>query len=365
MHNISNNRKKRKVAIVGAHGYSGRELARLVLIHPQLELACVFSRDPSWRLSDDLPEAAAEGISTYGLSELAGCLAQLDIVFLATPVDVSMQLAPELLAQDIIVIDLSGAFRLPADQFEHWYGQQHTAAILIARAQYGLSPWWHSKSPQDITLIANPGCYATCALMALLPLLQAQLILHDNIVVDAKSGVSGAGRKASEALLFCEVDNDFYPYKIGRHQHMPEIAHAVAAFAGVQAKPMMVTHLLPVKRGILVSIYAQLQQSVRDLPAQELQTRLDAAFAQAYKNYPLVKYGYLTDDKQDKRLISLQQVTGSARVHIAYKVYGDQLLLFACLDNLMKGAASQAIENVNILSALPLETGLLAEEGLL
>ncbi len=279
-----------------------------------------------------------------------------------------MQLAPSLLAANIDVIDLSGAFRLSQAQFEQWYEQKHQAVPLLTQALYGLSPWCFNAAPnmnEPAQLIANPGCYATCALMALLPLLKAQLILKEHIIIDAKSGVSGAGRKASQALLFCEVDNDFYPYKIGRHQHMPEIAHAIGLFSSVKADPMMVTHLLPIKRGILVSIYAQLAKPLQGLTAQALQTKLNKAFNDAYQNYPLVKFDYLHDISQEKRLLSLQRVVGSARVHIAYKVVDDQVLIFACLDNLMKGAASQAIENLNALLGLPLVTGLLEQEGLL
>lgn len=179
-----------KAAVIGAQGYSGRELARLLVKHPKVELAGLFTTQSDWHISHDLPELENTKVAHYKSENLAQHQAEFDIFFLATPPEISMQLAPQLLQQKKLVIDLSGAFRLNLNDFEVWYATQHKAEDLIFTATYGLSPWWINKNKViDSNLIANPGCYATCALMALLPLFEYKVIKPDNIIIDAKSGV--------------------------------------------------------------------------------------------------------------------------------------------------------------------------------
>jgi N-acetyl-gamma-glutamyl-phosphate reductase len=358
----------KSVAIVGANGYAGLELARLLLHHPQAKLAGVYGRSPEWQLAHDLPESKAAAIPYLPLDNLINTAHQFDTIFLATPASTSMQLAENLLAQNINVIDLSGAFRIPQQDFSQWYAEPHSATHLIEQAQYGLCPWWTEKENKNaIKLIANPGCFATCSLMALLPLFQANLIAADPIIIDAKSGISGAGRKVNLNLLFCEVNNDFYPYKIGQHQHTPEIIKYIKDYSQATIQPLLTTHVLPIKRGLLTSIYANISPNLQHHHADDVLQMITAAYANAYENYPLVKYQAIDklSDEKTKTFTSLKYVTGSSRTHISYHIDNNKLILFSCIDNLLKGAASQAIENFNAINNWPLETGLLNWEGTL
>jgi N-acetyl-gamma-glutamyl-phosphate reductase len=209
--------------------------------------------------------------------------------------------------------------------------------------------------------VANPGCYATSILMALLPLLRPSgsgdpgIIDPASLVIDAKSGTSGAGRKANEDLLFTEVDGDCLPYRVGKHQHIPEIIQAVQRLSGVEIDPLFATNLLPVRRGITSGIYARLR------PGKSL-ADVAGAFESAYAGYPLLAHGAI---EEAPKLLSLRRVAGSPRTQIAYTTDGNKLYLFSAIDNLLKGAASQAVENLNRLLDLPLETGLLGLEGTL
>jgi N-acetyl-gamma-glutamyl-phosphate reductase len=357
------NNAKKRTAVIGARGYSGLELARLLLAHPEAELAACFAHGEVFRLSDYLPEAAAKNVPVYALSELGETLPNIDTVFLATPAEASLELAPKILESGANVIDLSGAFRFQAGteaeraaKFQVWYKAKHLAPKLTAT--YGLAPF--AKQPKaGSALVANPGCYATAVLMALIPLLRAGAIKPASLVIDAKSGTSGAGRKAAEGQLFTEVDGECLPYRVGQHQHLPEISEWAEAFGGAKIDPFFSTHLLPVRRGIIASIYAELS------PGADVGQVFGAAFA----NYPLAKVTNLAgDNSQDLSpalALSLKRVTGTARVHLAYKTVGTKLYLFSLIDNLLKGAASQAVENFNALHDYPVALGLGALEGTL
>lgn len=344
-----------KAAIVGAQGYSGRELARLLLRHPNIQLTHVYSRNPEWALADELPEYRANHVVQGTVDSLEKQPPKVDIIFLATPHEVSLALVPALHKAIPWIVDLSGAFRLPVPLFESWYQQTHTAQALLAEAQYGLCPWQQEK-PKKI--IANPGCYATSVLMALLPLAQHNISLN-NVVIDSKSGISGAGRSAKTELLFGEINNNFFPYKIGKHQHTPEIQHALNHFSAQQITPLLTTQVLPIPRGITSSIYIPLNGvDMADVKK---------AYEKAYQDYPLVRHGHLPElpGKSSQRLLMLNNVIGSCRTHIAYQQVNDYLVVFSMLDNLLKGAASQAVENANRIFNLPLTSGLTEWEGLL
>jgi N-acetyl-gamma-glutamyl-phosphate reductase len=331
-----------RAVIVGARGYSGLELARLLLRHPYTKLvACLTSGVTGWKLSDSLPEVAAFGVPTLPLEIEA--LPEADVFFLATPAEASAALAPAMVAQGKTVIDLSGAFRLDRAGAKRWYG------LDTDPASYGLVPW---AAPAQDLLIANPGCYATAVLMAILPLLKEGLIRPETLVIDAKSGTSGAGRKAAESLLFTEVDGECLPYKVGRHQHLPEINRYAREFAGVEIDPFFTTHLLPARRGILASIYARTDAGPDEIVS---------AFARAYSDYPLVRVGS-TDSARD---LSVRQVVGTARTQISFGIEKGKLHVFSLIDNLLKGAASQAVENLNRLADRPPQTGLLDQQGVL
>jgi len=319
---------KKTVSVVGARGYSGLELVRLLLKHPQVTLTHCFATK-EFQLSDDMFDFPGHLVKCLAEDKLEANLT--DIVFLATPAEVSLELAPKILKAGKTVIDLSGAFRLKKHNTEDWYGFSKSPLM----ADYGLSPFCGPLNNGN-KLISNPGCYATAVSLALIPLLKHDLIATEGLVIDAKSGTTGAGRKASEAQLFAEVDGECLPYRIGRHQHLPEIQEAVEQFSGAAIDPHFVTHLLPVKRGITAGIYAKSKT-----------TNIDAvtkAYAQEFGAYPLVRFGL-----NNPKLLQLKHVVGTPYTHIHYNMVGDKLYVFAQIDNLLKGAASQAVENLNRL----------------
>lgn len=300
------------VSIIGARGYSGLELARLLLRHPRVELRhCFATRE--FRISDEILDPKASTVQCHTDEKIWDNLT--DIVFLATPIEVSAEIAPKILAAGKTVIDLSGAFRFFKD------------------AQYGLVPFCGPIQP-EVRFVANPGCYATAVNLALIPLVKHNLIETAGLVIDAKSGTTGAGRKASENLLFSEVDQECAPYRVGKHQHMPEIQAAIAQFGGAAIDPFMTTHLLPVKRGIVATMYAKAKTT--DI------SKISSAFEAEYRNYPLVRHG-----EDVGKWTRLQSVVGTPFTHISYTMVGDKLYLFSAIDNLLKGAASQAVENLN------------------
>lgn len=345
-----NLKNKITCSIVGARGYAGLELAKLLLKHPQADLVFCFATS-DFNLTDSISTAGAEKVKCLSESQISENLT--DVVFLATPAEVSLKLAPQILARGKKVIDLSGAFRLQKHDYKKWYGFEHTEATLLQNAIYGLSPWVGPAKREK--LIANPGCFATAVTMALIPVLQKKLIATDSIVIDAKSGTTGGGKKASENLLFTEVEGECLPYKVGRHQHYPEIVETLESFSGEKIDAHFTTSLLPIRRGIIAGIYARLNPKVGVNEVTE-------AFHAAYKDHNLVKFAAVSEAPG---LLSLKKVVGTGKVHISYVVEGNRLYLFSCLDNLLKGAASQAVENFNRISDLPIETGIMGLEALI
>ncbi len=326
------------MAILGTQGYSGLVLANLLINHPFANLVLVFSRDPQWNLAEDLPLAENLNIPHYTLDVVDETISLFDVIFLATPIEASSQWVPYFIKQGKVVIDLSGAYRLSSE---------------IPDASYGLSPF----NTQLGKFISNPGCYATCALMALLPLLKHKLIDPNDIIIDAKSGVTGAGRQGKKELLFGEMVGNFYPYKISQHQHIPEIEKYLQVFSECQATVDMVTHLLPVKQGISMTLYLK-----SDNPTYE---GIEQAFSDAYQDYPFVKTKSLEKNQNtiEKTFMGLNKIVATPYTHIAYKIVKQRIYLVATLDNLYKGAASQAIENFNQLYQLPLTAGLIPGGG--
>lgn len=371
---LKNQMKPAAVAVFGARGYSGAEVSRLLLKHPAARLTGLYATQ-SFSIQEILPELSKEQAARLPGQGIAAFEALLDssqpgvsVVFMATPAEVSLEWAPRLLRRGIRVIDLSGAFRLKglgaADSkslYSKWYSIQHAEPGLVAEADYGLVPWASGEPASG--LIANPGCYATATAMALIPLYRGDLVRQDSVSIDAKSGTTGAGRKAEERLLHAEIDGGCMPYRIGRHQHEPEISEAVARW-GLQDQKRIsdvsfsfVPHLLPVRRGIIVSVHARLKPGVSE-------AHIGQAFRSAYGEYSLARVSSLAQPGGEVEL-GLRRVVGSARTHIAWHVRGDQLVAFCLIDNLLKGAASQAVENFNRIQSLPVETGLTESEGVL
>lgn len=356
-HSFFRDRPRARVAVVGARGYSGLELARLLLRHPDADLKACFATS-NFCLSDSLSQPAARGVTGYAIEKLLPMAKDFDFIFLATPAPTSMELAPKLLELGLHVIDLSGAYRLGIgsvlDTYREWYGFEHTSPKLLTRAHYGLVPWAIPAEDGNPLLVSNPGCFATAVLMGLLPLLKNRLVDTETLVIDAKSGTTGAGKKAEERLLHSEVDGGFSPYRIGRHQHTPEIQQIVRAFTNLDVDSHFTTSLMNVRRGIVASLYARLNSSAAE--------KLASAFALAYDNDPLVDVVELTSENETATL-NLRRIVGTARTRIAYRTIRDKLYMFVMIDNLMKGAASQAIENFNCLRGLPSWSTLVEMEG--
>jgi N-acetyl-gamma-glutamyl-phosphate reductase len=344
------------VGIVGVSGYSGMELARIVSRHPALRLAAAVSDKWAGRLLGDglaLPApAAAIKVAPQADAAAPGFGHGLGLVFLCTPAEVSIELAGPILDSGARVVDLSGAFRLPAAQYPRWYGFDHRRPDLLERAVYSLPEAQTASVPalRQAALVSNPGCYATAAVLALLPLLAGDIVEPSGLIVDAKSGTTGAGRKATEDMSFSEVDGDFRAYRVLRHQHTPEIERVLAgarAAAGGWPPLTFTAHLLPVRRGILATAYGRLRpgKTAADAGAAVRRFVEGRAFLRAGANPDAVR---------------LQAIVGTNRVVIAADADPERQVAVSvsALDNLVKGAAGQAVQNANLMLGLPETTGL-------
>ena len=328
------------VGIVGASGYSGLELSRILALHPRVELKLLgsdkWAGDTAARRAG-LPGPAGK-LRYAPQDQIAQLARECAAVLLATPAEGSLQLAPVLHALGITVIDLSGAFRLrdPA-LYPKFYGFEHLRPDLLSQAFYGLPEL--SRAPRGTRLIANPGCYPTAAALALAPLVEAGLLAPGPLIVDAASGVTWAGRKATEDFSFAEVDEDFRAYRVLRHQHQPEMAQTLG-------RPLTFTpHLLPVKRGILATCYGRLAPGRKAAELKE-------AFLHKYASEPFLE----VLDTPDQ--VSLKGVTGTNRCQVAVAAEGETVVAISALDNLVKGAAGQAVQNLNLTMGWPETTGL-------
>ena len=334
-----------KVGIVGGTGYTGVELLRLLAQHPDVELKAVTSRTeagmlvshmyPNLRGRVDLP------FSEPTLESLGAC----DVVFFATPNGVAMKQVPELLAQGVKVIDLAADFRLkdPAE-WQQWYGMPHTSPDLLAEAVYGL-PEVNREAIKTARLVANPGCYPTAVQLGFLPLLKAGLIDSQSLIADAKSGVSGAGRKAEVATLLCEAGDSFKAYGVAGHRHLPEIKQGLATMSGASVGLTFVPHLLPMIRGIHATLYARLTADVSDIQALYEQTYQNEAFVDVLP----------TGSHPETRSV---RGANMCRMAVHRPQGGNTVVILSVIDNLVKGAAGQAVQNMNIMCGLPETTGL-------
>jgi N-acetyl-gamma-glutamyl-phosphate reductase len=317
-----------KVGVFGATGYTGRELVRLLAAHPQVELAF------------------RTGSSDGHIPHETGMERDADAYLLALPHGVAATYAARLRRErpQAVVIDLSGDLRLPdAAAYRTWYGHEHPAPALLGQAPYGLPELYRDRI-RGARLVSNPGCYATCALLPLVPLVKDGLVDAGDVVVDAKSGATGAGRTLREDLLFCELSGDFSAYAPGRtHRHVGEMESVLEACTGRAVPLTFCPHLLPVKRGILSSIHVRTQRPVEEL-AQAL-----AAF---YANEPFVR----VVGPKPPRLADVER-TNLCLMSVHAGAPG-RAVVFSALDNLVKGAAGQAIQNLNLATGLPETTGL-------
>lgn len=332
-----------KAAIVGVSGYSGRELLRLLLDHPNAEVVYVSAKTTTGPVSDMWPEFAGQTDLVCEPYE-AGKAAQADIVFLATPHTVSMRLAPDLLERGAKVIDMSGDFRLSSpEEYARWYkAPNHDAPHLLPDAIYGL-PEIYADRIKDARLIANPGCYPTVSILSVAP-----LAAHDieSVHIDAKSGVSGAGIAHTEQLL-ADMKDNFKAYKVLAHQHSPEIVEQLSLLAGRPLSIAFVPHLLPIERGIFATVYVSLKTPISQPDAQKL-------FEDFYAEAPFVEVLSAGTD------LELKSVVGTNNMQLCVTAAPEQKLLVitAVIDNLIKGAAGEAIQNFNLIYGFDEKEGL-------
>lgn len=336
-----------KVGIYGASGYTGQELIRLLCRHPDVQLAVATSRRyEGKKIADIYPSLMGSTAMVYTNMDAREAADRCDLVFLALPHGVSMSIAPIVLASGKRVIDLSADFRLHQSQvYEEWYGR-HEAPEILDQAVYGL-PELHRDKIHQAQLIANPGCYPTAALLGLSPLLRSGWIDPETIVVDSKSGASGAGREPQLGMLFGEVHDGFKAYKIGQHRHLPEMEQEMSLLAGQEIRITFTPHLLPLSRGILSTIYVQLRQTVS---VEELWNRYrDYYRGETFiRLYPLGQFpniGYNRGSNFCDIGVAVDRRTGRA-------------IVVSAIDNLVKGASGQAVQNMNILLGLKEGTGL-------
>lgn len=336
-----------KAAIIGAAGYTGAELTRLLLAHPGFSVETVTSTSDAGRSVSDLYPAMAGADMVYVEPDASAIAATCDVAFLAVPHTAALAIAPALVEAGLLVVDLSADYRLSdTATYETWYGVEHTSAYLLGGAAYGLPELWRDSIGPATSLIACPGCYPTATLVAIAPALGAGIV-SGPIVVDAKSGVSGAGRGLSEATHFPSANESLEPYSVGKHRHTPEIAQGLARIAGTPVGLTFVPHLAPMTRGLLSTVYAP-------IAAETDAARIHAAYTEMYADEPFVTVHPVG------RMPATKEVTGSNRAHVGIAVDGGSgILVAACaIDNLVKGAAGQAVQCANIRLGLDEVAGL-------
>ncbi len=342
---------KIRVGLVGVTGYTGMELCRILAVHPKMELVRATSRkEAGLRLESLYP--SLRGFGPAGLEitspDPADLAAHCDIVFLAIPHGAAMETAGALLAADCKVVDLSADFRLrDVAMYERWYKVEHTRKAELAEAVYGL-PELYAERMRRARLIANPGCYPTASILALHPALKAGLIEPEGIVIDAKSGATGAGRGAKVDTLFCEVADTFKAYGLGSHRHTPEIEQELGLAAGRPLNLSFNPHLLPVNRGILATIYTRL---LKDADIDEIR----ALYEQTYAPHPFVR----VLPKGELPLLRSVRGTMFCDIGLVIDQRTNRLILVSAIDNLCRGASGQAVAGANLMAGLPLETGLI------
>ncbi len=335
-----------KVGIVGGTGYTGVELLRLLAGHPQVEVTVITSRAEAGRpVADIYPNLRGHFDIAFSEPDLA-TLGACDLVFFATPNGTAMKLVPELLEKGCRVIDLAADFRLQdIPLWEQWYGMSHSCPELVAEAVYGL-PELNREAIRTARLVANPGCYPTAATLGFLPLIESGLVRLSGLVADCKSGVSGAGRGASVGMLMGEVGESFKAYGVPGHRHMPEIRQNLARVADQSIELTFVPHLLPMIRGIHATLYATLTG----------ETDLQALYEKRFSDEPFVDVLPVGSHPETRSVRGVNH----CRIAVHRPQDGDTVVVLAVIDNLVKGAAGQAIQNMNIMLGLEESLGLQA-----
>lgn len=333
-----------KVGIVGGTGYTGVELLRLLALHPEVELRVITSRADAGTAVNQMFPSLRGFVDLLFVHPDEAHLEQCDLVFFATPNGIAMQQVRELLDAGVKVIDLAADFRLQdIASWEKWYGMKHACPDLVRDAVYGL-PEINRAQIKSARLVANPGCYPTAVQLGFIPLLEAGVIEPGSLIADAKSGVSGAGRKAEIPALFAEAGDNFKAYGVAGHRHLPEIKQGLASVVGAEVGLTFVPHLTPLIRGIHATLYGKLTRDVD----------LQALFEERYANEAFVDVLPAGSHPETR------SVRGSNKCRIAVHrpQGGDTVVVLSVIDNLVKGAAGQAVQNMNILFGLPENTAL-------
>ena len=336
-----------KVAVVGATGYTGVELIRLLLRHPEVEITELTSRQYAGeniaKIFPSLKGLINKSCSDLDLKQMG---ANADVVFTALPHKTAMEVVPDLLACGCKVIDLSADYRLhDVDVYEKWY-QKHTSPDLIKQAAYGM-PELYRSCIADAQLVANPGCYPTSIAIALAPVLRKKLIDPQTLIIDSKSGATGAGRSAKTSSLFCEVNEGFKAYAVASHRHTPEIEQTLSDISGQNIQVNFTPHLLPVNRGILSTCYASVKAGIT-------REQIADAFKSSYAAEPFVRV------LDGSSMPNTAYIQGSNYVDLGWVLdeRTGRLIIVSAIDNLVKGASGQALQNMNIICGLDETAGL-------
>ena len=334
-----------KVGVVGGTGYTGVELLRLLAAHPESELAVITSRSEAGQAVADLfPNLRGHLDLAFSVPDI-GQLSDCDLVFFATPNGTAMTMVPQLLEAGVRVIDLAADFRLQRlEEWQQWYGMKHACPEYLQQAVYGL-PEVNRALIAQARLVANPGCYPTAVQLGFLPLLEEGLVEAGHLIADAKSGVSGAGRKAATATLLCEASENFEAYAVPGHRHLPEIRQGLQQAAGKPVGLTFVPHLTPMIRGIHATLYAQLLDADRDL---------QALFEARYSDEPFVDVLPAGSHPETRSV----RGANHCRIAIHRPQQGNTVVVLSVIDNLVKGAAGQALQNMNVMFGLDEDTGL-------
>ncbi len=336
-----------RVGIVGVTGYVGEELVRILCHHPEVsEITAASNEYAGTALDRVYPYLRGHAeIEILGMEKLDELIDRSDVVFLALPHGVSAPVALQVIGKGKKVIDLAADFRLPEQKvYEKWYQTQHGAPELLKEAVYGI-PELFREEIKGKRLVANPGCYPTSALLALAPLLKKRLVDSSSVIIDAKSGVSGAGRSLKLGSLFAECNENMKAYGVGSHRHTPEIAHYAGVLAGEAVNIIFTPHLIPVSRGIISTVYAKLSKALDSCSLREI-------YQDFYAGEEFVQVALEGEMPETK------WVVGTNRCFLGVVVNKNMAVIVSVIDNLVKGAAGQAVQNMNLLFELPENTGL-------
>lgn len=334
-----------KVSVVGATGYTGEELVDILASHKDVKVTSLSAIiDKPTNIAELFPRVRGRLdiiCKSFDFDEVSK---SSDVVFLALPHRVSMDFAPKFLNAGKKVIDLSADYRLPPEVYEKWYGKGHSDVKNIEKAVYGLPELYRSQI-KKASLVANPGCYPTSVILAIAPLVKNGVVELTGIIADSKSGITGAGRKAVIDLLFAEIADNFKAYKIGSHQHMPEIVQELEKIAGKDVSVLFAPHIIPIRRGILSTIYMKPKKKVSQKEINDIYTNF-------YKDEFFVRF-------TGETLPQVKDVVYTNFCDIAVKIIDENIVAVSVIDNLVKGAAGQAVQNMNIMCGFDEREGLI------